>query len=297
MALGIQSGDEVIVPSVTFAASANAVLMLGATPVFAEVNPRDFQIYVKECERLVTSRTTAIMPVHLYGVTADMKSVDSFAVRHGLKVIEDAAQALGVTNAGYYAGTWGDVGCFSFFADKTITTGEGGYVVCRDQEIYESLLLLRNQGRKNRGSFIHDAIGYNFRITDVQAAIGLAQLDKLPEIVKRKLAILSWYHEQLDDVDEVEFIGVPSWSSHVPFRVVLMCKKAHPLMGWLREHGVEPRTTFYPLHLQPCYANATRYLPNAEFCWNNGVCLPVYPTLKREQVIYVCDTIKQFYST
>lgn len=306
LALDIKAGDEVLVPDTTFIASANAVQLVGATPVFVEVSKGNFQIDVESCETLVTPKTKAIMPVHLYGMVANMDAVMKFAQKHNLQVIEDAAQAIGVTYRGQHAGTFGQVGCFSFFADKTITTGEGGYVVTKDKAIYERLLLLRNQGRFDRGSFIHPAIGYNFRITDLQAAIGLVQLDKLAEITKRKLQILEWYKGNLREVKEVQFLSLEPYSTRVPFRTVLLCQKAHELMKYLSERQIQARTFFYPLHKQPCFAFLAKenggqqdfsdaHFPNATYGYEHGVCLPVFPTLSREQVEYVGDFIKQFY--
>ncbi|KAA0231878.1 DegT/DnrJ/EryC1/StrS family aminotransferase [candidate division KSB1 bacterium] len=306
LAMGIGPGDEVIVPDCTFIASANAVILTGAKPVFVDVNRLNYQIDVSQCEHLVTPRTRAIMPVHLFGMTANMMEVMQFAERYHLRVIEDAAQAIGVRYKGRHAGTFGDIGCFSFFADKTITTGEGGYVVCKDKGLYERLLLLRNQGRIDRGSFIHPAIGYNFRMTDLQAAIGLVQLAKLDTIIQRKHIILEWYHRELDSIENIQFVTVVPESEYVPFRVVLICRGAHSLMTYLSEHGVQSRTFFFPLHRQPCFEYLGRaqggmldlddeLYPNAVFGYENGICLPVFPTLSNEQVDYICSHIKEFY--
>ena len=196
-AAGIKSGDEVIVPDFTFIATANSVEMVGATPVFADVNRKNFQIEISGLEKLITPKTKAIMPVHVYGTVADMDEITKFASKHNLIIVEDAAQAIGVHYKGKHAGTFGKTGAFSFFADKTITTGEGGFIVTDDEKIYDQLLYLRNQGRKDRGSFIHPEIGYNFRMTDIQCAIGLTQLGKFEEIKKRKTIVKEKYLELL----------------------------------------------------------------------------------------------------
>lgn len=306
-ALNIGPGDEVLVPDITFIASANAVILTGATPVFVEVNQYNYQLDVTICSHLVTEQTRAIMPVHLYGMTANMAEIMAFAREYSLLVIEDAAQAIGVRYRGQHAGTFGEVGCFSFFADKTITTGEGGYVVCHDREIYERLLLLRNQGRVDRGSFIHPAIGYNFRLTDIQAAIGLAQLNKIKVIVERKQAIMDWYRRKLQSVPQVNFLTVEPGSDFIPFRAILLCEHARRLMAYLIEHGIQVRTFFYPLHRQPCFAHLGRdeggaldlrdtNYPNAVFGYEHGISLPIFPTLAEEQVGYICATIEDFYS-
>lgn len=307
VAAGVGLGDEVIVPDITFIASANAAIMAGATPVFADVDADCYQLDVEACERVVTKRTRAVMPVHLYGMAANMPEVMAFAQRRGLIVVEDAAQALGVRYRGKHAGAFGAVGCFSFFADKTITTGEGGYVVCQSEAVYERLRLLRNQGRMDRGSFVHPAIGYNFRITDIQAAIGLAQLAKLDMIIARKLAILSWYRRELDSLPDVRFLPVEPGSEYAPFRVVLLCRAAHRLMDRLAQRGIQPRTFFYPLHRQPCFAHLgasgggaqdfdDARFPNAIHGYEHGVALPVFPTLSEREVAYICATIRDFYA-
>lgn len=306
-ALGIGRGDEVIVPDTTFIGSATAVVMTGATPVFVDVNRRNYQIELKGRDDIVTERTRALMPVHLYGMVANMEEVMDFAGRHGLKVVEDAAQAIGVRYRGRHAGTFGDVGCFSFFADKTITTGEGGYVVCRDEEVHKKLMLLRNQGRLERGSFVHPSIGYNFRITDMQAAVGLVQLKKLEEIIERKLKILKWYEERLKAVGEVRFLEIEPGSEYAPFRVVLLCKDREGLTEFLTDRGVQTRSFFYPLHKQPCFSHLAKgsggdyelgdsRFPNAIYGYNHGICLPVFPTLSEENADYICSAIKEFYA-
>ncbi|OQX52317.1 MAG: hypothetical protein B5M53_08975 [Candidatus Cloacimonas sp. 4484_209] len=298
-ALGIGPGDEVIVPDCTFIASANAVEMVGARPVFVDVNRKNFQIDVNDCYRVLSKKTKAIMPVHLYGMAANMTEVMNFAKRHNLFVIEDAAQALGVKYNGQYCGTFGEVGCFSFFADKTITTGEGGFVVTNNEEIYQKLLYLRNQGRIARGTFIHSEIGYNFRITDIQAAMGLVQLNKFEMIAKKKINIDKLYKYYLKSVEEVTFTTIEPGSDYIPFRVIVFCKNAHKLMEFMSSKGIQPRTFFYPLHKQPCYQylnqNNDKYFPNAIYGYEHGICLPSFAALTEEQVKYVCDTIKEFY--
>lgn len=307
LAIGVGPGDEVIVPDITFIGSATAVSMVGATPVFAEVNNVNYQIDLAECDRLISPRSKAIMPVHLYGMTADMDALMAFARQHGLLVIEDAAQAVGVHYRGQHAGTFGDIGIFSFFADKTITTGEGGFVVCRDEATFDRLRLLRNQGRLDRGSFIHEAIGYNFRMTDLQAAIGLTQLARLPEIQERKRQIWEWYKEDLRDVSAVRFLEVQEGSDFTPFRAVIFGAKGHDLMSHLAANDVQPRTFFYPLHRQPCFQHLAteagggydlgdEHYPNSIEGFDTGVVLPIFPTLEREQVAYVATQVRNFYS-
>ena len=238
------------------------------------------------------------MPVHLYGTLCDMDAVSAFAGEHGLRVIEDAAQAVGVRRGDRHAGTFGDVGCFSFFADKTITTGEGGYVVCREPEIYDRLLHLRNQGRLDRGAFVHPEIGYNFRITDMQAAIGRVQLAKLDAIIEAKRAHHAAYREGLADLEAVRVLGSAPGVSFVPFRCVLMAERAHELMAHLEVRGIEARTVFAPLHQQPAFARWAgddADFPVARHAFEHGVCLPVYPELSPAQIARVIGAIVDFY--
>lgn len=308
MALGIGQGDEVLVPNITFIASANAAIMLGAVPVLVEVEETTFQIDIAKAESLVNARTKAIMPVHLYGTACDMKAVQSFALNHNLQIIEDAAQGIGVYYNDQHVGGIGDVGCFSFFADKTLTTGEGGYVVCRDKSIYDRLLLLRNQGRFDRGSFIHPMIGYNFRMTDIHAAVGLVQLAKLDQIIQRKRELFNSYEKCLGTIPFVRILKTAYGSTHVPFRCVLIAERAWDLMKYLEINGIQSRSFFYPLHRQPCIKEWSTNLVHSQslddakfrnsiYGYENGLCLPIFPTLTDEQVNYIGEKIYEFYKT
>lgn len=300
MGLGISTGDEVIVPDCTFIGSATSVILAGGRPVFVDVEEETCQIDMTKAARALTSRTKAIMPVHLMGTSADMDAVIAFASAHSLKVIEDAAQGIGVSYRNSHIGSIGDVGCFSFFADKTLTTGEGGFVTCKDEETYQRLRLLRNQGRPNSGTFIHPMIGFNFRITDLQAAIGLAQLDRLPEIIARKADNLALYREFLDGQPHVRILGAARDSSHVPFRCVLMCDDAGALAEHLTANQIETRGFFYPMHKQPCFVERygsedDAHYPVAIKAHERGMCLPIYPGMTKADIRRIADAIKSFY--
>ncbi|HVE45662.1 MAG TPA: DegT/DnrJ/EryC1/StrS family aminotransferase [Acidimicrobiales bacterium] len=297
--LDIGPGDEVIVPDFTFFSSASSVEMTGAAPVFVDVNRRNFQIDLSHADRLVNERTKAVMPVHVYGTAADMDAVMAFAGRHGILVIEDAAQALDVRYRGRHAGTFGIAGCFSFFPDKTITTGEGGFVVTDDEAVYDRLVQVRNQGRRSSGTYIHPEIGYNLRITDVQAAIGLTQLAKLAEIKRRKLHVLDRYRELLAGTG-VTFFSPDDHAEWLPFRVGILHRLAHEMIEFLSDKEIEARTFFYPLHRQPPFArfvgsgDLAEDFANSDYGYDNGVCLPTFPTLTNIQIEYVCDAIRAF---
>lgn len=305
-AMDIGPGDEVIVPDFTFIGSANAVEMTGAKPVFCDVSSGHCQIDLSHAEKCVSSRTKCVMPVHIYGTVCDMDAVGAFAHRHKLLVIEDAAQAIGVRYKGRHAGTFGAAGAFSFFADKTITTAEGGFVVTNDRKIHEKLLYLRNQGRLERGTFIHPEIGYNFRMTDFQCAMGVVQLRKLGEIIRRKQQILAIYRDLLRSCSQVRFFEPPKDAEWVPFRIPLFCERAHELMAFLIGKEIEPRTFFYPLHRQPAFnylqddRNYPHSLQDDDFpraidAYQSGVCLPAFPALSEVQIQYVCAAIREFY--
>jgi len=297
-AMGIEIGDEVIVPNFTFIASANAVEMCRAIPIFCDIND-DLQININDCERLLTTKTKAIMPVHMYGMSSNMDDVCEFAKKHNLKIIEDSAQAIGIFWRNKHCGTFGDVGCFSFFADKTITTGEGGFVCTNNEEIYECLLYLRNQGRINRGTFIHPKIGYNFRMTDIQCAIGLSQMDKLEFIIKNKKRILDTYKNLLSINNKIRIIEpINENSNHIPFRICIITlnEKSNKLMEYLKENNIETRTFFYPLNLQPCYKKDNDIkLEKSIYYYEHGICLPSYTVLLDEEIKYICSSINEYF--
>ena len=196
-ALGIGPGDEVIVPNLTFVATANAVILAGATPVLCEVREDTFCLDAERAEKLITPATRALLPVHLYGQSADMAQVMALARCHNLKVIEDAAEGIGVTFEGRHVGSFGDMGILSYYGNKTITCGEGGMVLTDDDELAKAAYRLKNYGRDQKGTFVHESIGFNFSFTDLQAAIGIAQMKKLPAIVRRKREIHDRYVDEL----------------------------------------------------------------------------------------------------
>lgn len=294
-AIGVgEKYKKVIVPDFTFMASATAIVMAGAEPVFVDIDD-SLQIDVEKLPE--APEAEVIMPVHIYGMAANMDKVMSYAKKNNMKVIEDAAQALGVSWNGRFCGSFGDVGCISFFADKTITTGEGGFVATNDEEIYNKLLLLRNQGRINRGSFIHPEIGFNFRMTDIQCALGLSQLRKLEKIKQRKLEIFSLYEKQLKVLgDKVKLIRPQLGSGFIPFRVAILVEGGQEkLCDFLKTKDIEPRTFFYPLHKQPPFKEKNYNCIKSQEVYEQGICLPSFPSLENEQVTYVCDKIKEYY--
>lgn len=291
--LGIGPGDEVIVPDFTFIASANSVVLAGAKPVFIDVDSKTFNIDPEKIEQSVTKRTKAIMPVHIYGQAADMKAAMKVAKKHNLLVIEDAAQGIGVTFNKKPVGGFGDIGCLSFYADKTMTTGEGGMVLSNDDKLTERCLILLNQGRTKRGRYFHEHIGYNFRFTDLQAAIGLAQLRKLPTIIKRKKRNEKLYQKYLNNVPGIEFPFFDPRCFNVPFRINILIENPQTLLEFLEKQGIETKRFFYPLHLQPPY-NIKGNFPNSIVIYEKGLSLPSSVTLTEEEIQYICEEIKEF---
>ncbi len=291
-ALGIGPGDEVIVQDVTFIASANAVEMTGAAPVFADI--RGYNDLTIDLERLQkTPRTKAVVVAHLFGTAcSNIEQVQQYCCDHQLWLIEDAAQAFAIRNGQSHCGTFGEVGTFSFYADKTITTGEGGFVVTASEDFHNRMVYLRNQGRKKSGTFVHPEIGYNFRITDLQAALGLSQLGKLDYICQEKQRLYQKYRQCLGD--RVHWLFLRSDFSHVPFRVVVFVDDAQTTMEKMSQRGIEPRSMFCPLHRQPCYRHVPHRdsdFPNAIECFARGICLPTWIGLTDEQIEYTAETL------
>jgi perosamine synthetase len=298
LAAGIKSNDEVIVTDFTFNASASSIAFTGARPVFVDINNRDLQIDVSKIEQCITSRTTAIMPVHLYGQACDMDPIIRLAEAYKLKVVEDAAQGYGVFYGNKHTGVIGDVGMISFFADKTITTGEGAIILTNNEDIFNRLKMLRNQGRPNSGTFIHPELGMNFRMTDLQCAVGVAQLDKFDEIVKIKNNNYKLYISYLEGIPQVSFIELNDNSNFIPFRVNIRAKNLTGLLDFMESKSIQTRRLFYPLHRQPCFSYL-KYkengFPNSNRAYDEGLSLPVHCGLKKEDIEYICNTIRKFY--
>lgn len=292
-ALGIGRGDEVIVPDFTFIASANSVIWTGAKPVFVDIDSRTFNIDPLKMEKAITKKTKAVMPVHIYGQAASMSEIIKIAKKHKLLVIEDAAQGVGVSYQGKPVGSFGDVGCLSFYADKIITTGEGGMILTNDNEIARKCVILLNQGRTGRGWYIHDYIGYNFRMTDLQAGVGLGQLKKLPIIIKKRKKIEKLYRKYLFNVSGVEFPYIDPKGINLPYRIIILVNNPKELMEYLDKNRIKTSRSFYPLHFQPCYKVKGNF-PNSFYAYEKILCLPSSVTLKEGEIRYICEKIKLF---
>ena len=299
--VGIGPGDEVIVPAFTFIGSATSVTLTGAKPVFCDVNLDDFNMNTENLKKCLSPRTKVIMPVHIYGqAVKKMDQVMAIAKDKKLLIVEDAAQGLGTTFGRQHVGTFGEVGCISFYADKTITMGEGGALLTNDDVLADRCRYFKNQGRLNRGSFIHPQMGFNFRITDLQAAIGVIQMKKLKMIINRKAQNESLYKKFLKDCSHVKFPVNTKVGKRVPFRINILVDNPENLGNFLSEKGVGVRRFFYPLNLQPCFNNnnSVRLDPcqNAFRIFEQGLSLPSGVGLKEKQIQYVCNHIKRYYS-
>jgi len=297
-ALGIGENDEVIVPNLTFIASANAVIMANAHPVFCDIDEETFCIDPKKIEALITPSTKAIMPVHLYGQSADMEAIMQVAEKHNLKVIEDAAQGVGVTFNGKHTGTFGEMGILSFYGNKTITCGEGGVVLTNCKELRDKVYQLKNHGRLQKGTFTHETIGYNFSFTEMQAAIGISQLHKLPKIIKRKKEIHREYCYQLSSLKhKLQPVGLDVRSHPVWWFTSFLTKHKDQLKQFLKEKGIQTRDFFYPLHMQPCYNhfNINNDFPVSEDIFSRGISLPSSYNLTSKEQKHVINSIFNFY--
>jgi perosamine synthetase len=301
-ALGIGPGDEVIVPNFTFVASANAVILAGAVPVLCEVREDTFCIDMARAGELVTARTKAIMPVHLYGQSANMPEVIRFAQQHGLKILEDAAEGIGVRYEGRHVGTFGDMGILSYYGNKTITCGEGGIVLTNDDALAKDAYRVKNYGRDRKGIYVHETIGFNFSFTDLQAAIGIAQMKKMKAIVSKKREIHDRYVEELQSLELFRPVYVDPRCEPVFWFTSFLCDDPDSLASFLREQSIQTRRFFLPLHQQPCYSDGKhirvkdRAFPVSESIYRQGISLPSSYSLTEDDQSYVIEQIRRFYA-
>lgn len=298
LALGLEPSDEVITPTLTFVACANAVTYCGGTPVFVDVDPETWCVDVEQIERNITSRTRGIIAVHLRGHPADMNAVMTIARRHGLFVVEDAAQAHGARIHGKPAGSIADVATFSFFGNKMLTTGEGGMVTTNNDEVAARIRLLKNQGMTAQKRYWHPVVGYNYRLTNVQAAIGLAQVERLEEQLARHREVAAWYRHELSGVGGLAWQVEREWALHAWWQFVVIVDESFALdrdvvLDHLQKAGVDARRIYYPMHQLPIYeqAAASRRFPVADRLAARAVCLPTWAGLSRDDVRFVCERL------
>ncbi len=297
-ALGVGPGDEVIVPDMTFIATANAVSLCGATPILVDVNPADLTMSVPAMVSAITPRTKAIMPVHVTGRAANLKEIIKIAKEHSLFVVEDAAEALMSKYEGKFLGTLGDAGCFSFSPNKTITTGQGGVVVTDNPELNVKIRELKDQGRPVRGTGgndRHDVVGYNFKFTNLQAAVGLGQLEYLDERVSRMRHFYKLYSENLRDIPDLHFYPCDLENGAVPQWTDVYLDKRDELVAYLLEKNIDSRKYWYPLHTQKAYLASDDQFPASTKTSPQSLWLPSAYTLTDEEINYVCQEIRNFF--
>lgn len=306
-AAGIRPGDEVITTPLTFAASANCVLYCGGTPVFADVDPKTYNIDPEDIRRKITDRTKAIIAVHLAGQPCDMDAIHSIAREHGLIVIEDGAHALGSVYKGKKVGSLSDMTTFSFHPVKPITTGEGGMIATDNEDFYKKMVLFRSHGitrddsimTRNDGPWFYQQfdLGYNYRITDIQCALGCSQMKKLDRFLARRKEIVARYNEAFADCDNIitpyQLSDTESgW--HLYIVQVKNCDRRQVFEN-MREKGIGVNVHYIPVYMHPYYQEhgyENVHCANAEEIYSHIISLPLYPGLTFEQQDYVIDTLK-----
>lgn len=294
-ALGIGKDDEVIVPTLTYVASVNPIVQVGARPVFIDSLKTSWQLNPEDLKRKITKKTKAIMVVHLYGQAADMDAIMTLANENNLLVIEDCAEAFGSTYKGKHVGTFGDIGTFSFFGNKTITCGEGGMVISKSEDINARMKHLKNQGVSYEKQYWHDEVAYNYRMTNMQASIGLAQIERAEEFIQRKREIAALYKEYLSNTP-IEIHNEQEDTYHSYWMVSILVNSSRDrqnLQDYLMEEGIETRPLFYPVHTMPMYKEEQCF-PIAEDLGSRGLNLPSWPGLKNNEIRYICAKIKEY---
>jgi len=296
LALGIGVGDEVIVPTLTYIASVNSIAYTGAVPVFVDSLKESWQVDPDDVKKKITSRTKAVMAVHLYGHPCDMDALVTICKENNLFLIEDCAEAIGTTYKGKHVGTFGDISTFSFFGNKTITTGEGGMVVTNDETLYDRAVHFKGQGLAKHRQYWHDVIGYNYRMTNICAAIGVAQLENIGKVLQEKKRVADTYRKHLTNTSVVFHNPLNDDVYHSYWMCSILTNDAKK-RDLVREHldrsGVETRPLFYPVHTMPMYSAQYQRHPVAENLGWRGLNLPSYPELSDLDIIFICDKIKE----
>ncbi len=299
LSLGIKKGDEVLVPSFTYIAPVNAIKYVGATVKFLDSKVETGQIDEDSIKKNITKNTKAIILVHLYGYMCDISKVKKICDKYKLYLIEDCAESFGSYFNKKHTGTFGDVGTFSFFGSKTITTGEGGMVVTNQKNLAEKIYKYKTVGVvKKRNNYWHDVIGYNYRMTNICAAIGLAQIDKSKKILSEKKRVFLSYEKNLKNT-QIKFLKIINNSKPSFWQIVIFVKNSKirdSLSRYLERKGIETRTSFPPIHTMPMYKKKLKSrLPKTKILANTGICLPSSPSLKNNEIKSICNHIKNYF--
>jgi len=297
LSLGIGKGDEVIVPSFTFIATINPVLYCGATPVFADIDEITWCLDPKSVEQKITTRTKAIIVVHLYGSPAPMNELKSLTENKDIAIIEDCAEAMGATYEGKAVGSLSDISCQSFYGNKMITCGEGGMVSTRSEKIIESVKAYRDHGMDPNKRYFHFVMGYNYRMTNIQAAVGLAQFERIDEFLKQRQRIFDGYYSHLKNISGLimPFSG-DNTKQPVNWLFTMLVKdgKRDSLAEFLNSHRIDTRPVFIPCHTMP-YINLKLELPVTQIISDSGLSLPTYTLLKNNDINRICSLIGDFF--
>ena len=298
VALGIKEGDEVIIPDITFIATANAVKYTGANVVPIDINKNTLCIDPKFIEKAINSKTKAIMPVHLYGHPADLIKINEIAKKHNLYIIEDAAEALGAEIQGKRVGGFGNAGVFSFYGNKIITTGEGGMITTNDEKLYNKMLYLRDHAMSKEKRYWHTEVGFNYRMTNLQAALGVAQLERVDELLYKKRLIFDWYKERLGNFKGIKMNYQARWAKNVYWMICLENEnfdefKRNEFIQKLKKYGIDSRPYFYPVSDMPMYNNIKYNTSVSHYIYQRGLNLPSFFDITQEQVEYICLKVKE----
>lgn len=308
-AAGIQEGDEVITTPFSFVASANCILYERARPVFVDILPDTFEMDVDQIEPAITSRTRAILPVHVFGRPCAMAKIMKIAERRGLRVIEDACEAIGARVGKKQAGTFGDTGVFAFYPNKQMTTGEGGAIITNDAGVAKLCRSWSNQGRGDSGAWLqHERLGYNYRISDINCALGLAQMRRLPKMLKARARVASLYSEMLRDCPQLLVPPPPAPGSQISWFVYVVRlrdqyngRQRDYVLEQLRRRGIACSNYFAPIHLQRFYREAFRYeegsFPVTESVSQRTIALPFFNQLPASMIEYICATLREIVAT
>jgi perosamine synthetase len=298
VALGIGPDDEVIVPTLTYIASVNAIAYTGAKPIFVDSAADTWQISVEDVRAKITSRTRAIMAVHLYGQPCDLPTLRALADEHQIFLIEDCAEAFGSYIGAQHVGNFGHIATYSFFGNKTITTGEGGMVVTNDNTLHDRVVHYKGQGLAKHRQYWHDVIGYNYRMTNICAAIGLAQIERASLFLEKKRVLAQNYANALEKLGLGYLQEIPgTTNSYWMFAMLVSdASEREPLRQALENAGIETRPVFYPVHTMPMYSTRFQHFPIAEDIGWRGINLPSSPNLTIEKQKFIIEKLIAFYN-
>jgi perosamine synthetase len=292
--LGIGPGDEVILPDFTMIATALAVTHCGAKPIFADAGKDGPNIDPAEIKKKITSRTKAILVAHLFGLPCGMAPIMRIARRCNLPVVEDVAEAIGATYEGKLAGTFGIAGCFSFYASKTMTTGEGGMIITNNKQLAKLIQRLREYDIDPRRPYVHELTAWNMRMSSLEAVLGLAQLNRLDSLIKKRNKIAVYYANKLKNISSAKFFTTPKSSVPSVWLYTILAPERDRLIKFLAKNGIEVKGVFVPMHMLPLYKQKGSF-QNAEHLGKYGISLPSAPSMSKNEQDYVIEKIKEFY--